>query len=132
MIRFVLAGGACSPDLECDAMSSRGVCRASPVGVDEKSSLKWMFSRLSLSRFMSYLPLLSFGPSAIVSGSAYLLTPPFGFGVPHYPCRLNDLICPLLTSAPRSDRLAPLTVSAATRSESPGVTSVTCQSPTLV
>jgi hypothetical protein len=33
---------------------------------------------LSLSRFMSYLPLLSFGPSAIVSGSAYLLTPPFG------------------------------------------------------
>jgi arylsulfatase len=27
---------------------------------------------------MSYLPLLSFGPSAIVSGSAYLLSPPFG------------------------------------------------------
>jgi len=27
---------------------------------------------------MSYLRLLSFGPSAIVSGSAYLLTPPFG------------------------------------------------------
>ena len=27
---------------------------------------------------MSYLPLLSFGPSTIVSGSAYLLTPPFG------------------------------------------------------
>ena len=27
----------------------------------------------SLSRFMSYLPLLSFGPSATVSGSAYLL-----------------------------------------------------------
>jgi hypothetical protein len=24
------------------------------------------------------LPLLSFGPSAIVSGSAYLLSPPFG------------------------------------------------------
>ena len=37
-----------------------------------------MFSRLSLSRFMSYLPLLSFGPSVIVHGSAYLLTPPFG------------------------------------------------------
>jgi hypothetical protein len=34
--------------------------------------------RLSLSRFMSYLPLLSFRPSAIVSGSAYLLSPPFG------------------------------------------------------
>jgi len=27
---------------------------------------------------MSYLPLLSFGPSAPVPGSAYLLTPPFG------------------------------------------------------
>ncbi len=58
-------------------MSSRPACRASPVGADEKSSLNWMFSRLSLSRFMSYLPLLSFGPSAIVSGSAYLLAPPF-------------------------------------------------------
>jgi len=59
-------------------MSSRPACRASPVGVDEKSSLDWMFSRLSLSRFTSYLPLFSFGPSAIVSGSAYPLTPPFG------------------------------------------------------
>ena len=64
-------------------MSSRHACRASPVGVDEKSSLNSMFSRLSLSKFMSYLPLLSFGPSALVSGSAYLLTPPFGDGVPH-------------------------------------------------
>jgi hypothetical protein len=27
---------------------------------------------------MSYVPLLSFGPSAIVSGSAYPLAPPFG------------------------------------------------------
>src|SRR5216684_148557 len=43
------------------------------VGADEKSSLNWMFSRLSLSRFMSYLPLLSFGPSVTVPGSAYLL-----------------------------------------------------------
>ena len=33
---------------------------ASPVGAVEKSSLNWMFSRLSLS-VMSYLPLLSFG-----------------------------------------------------------------------
>jgi hypothetical protein len=33
-----------------------------------------MFSRLSLSIFMSYLPLLSFGPSVTVPGSAYLLT----------------------------------------------------------
>jgi hypothetical protein len=29
------------------------------------------------------LPRLLFGPSALVSGSAYPLTPPFGFGVPH-------------------------------------------------
>ena len=58
-------------------MSSRLACRASPVGADEKSSLNWI-SRLSLSRFMSYLPLLSFRPSAIVSGSAYLLSPSFG------------------------------------------------------
>jgi len=27
---------------------------------------------------MSYLPLLSFGPSVTVPDSAYLLTPPFG------------------------------------------------------
>jgi len=54
------------------------VCRASPVDVGEKSSLNWMFSRLSLSRFMSYLPLLSFGPSVTAPGSAYLLSPPFG------------------------------------------------------
>src|SRR5262245_34452943 len=66
-----------------DSMSSLPACRASPVGADGKSSLIWNFSRLSLSRFMSYLPLLSFGPSATVPGSAYLLTPPFGDGVPH-------------------------------------------------
>src|SRR6266480_8008024 len=79
----VSAGRSGSFTAESDSMSSRPACRASPVGADEKSSLNWIFSRLSLSRFMSYLPLLSFGPSAIVSGSAYLLTPPFGDGVPH-------------------------------------------------
>ena len=76
VIRIVLAGR--SGSFPTDSMSSRPACRASPVGVDEKSSPNWMFSRLSLSRFMSYLPLLSFGPSATVPGSAYLLTPPFG------------------------------------------------------
>ena len=74
----VLAGRSGSLLTEGDSMSSRPACRASPVGADEKSSLNWMFSRLSLSRFMSYLPLLSFGPSVTVPGSAYLLTPPFG------------------------------------------------------
>ena len=59
-------------------MFSRPACRASPVGADGKSSLNWIFSRLSLPRFMSYLPLLLFGPSVPVPGSAYLLTPPFG------------------------------------------------------
>ena len=78
MIRFVLAGCSGSCVAESDSMSSRSACRASPVGADEKSSLDWMFSRLSLSRCMSYLPLLSFGPSATVPGSACLLTPPFG------------------------------------------------------
>ena len=58
-------------------MSSRSACRASPVGGVEKSSLNWIFSRLSLSRFMSYLPLLSFGPSVLVSGSAYLVCSTF-------------------------------------------------------
>ena len=82
-IRLVSAGRSGSCAAESDSMSSRPACRASPVGVDEKSSLNWMFSRLSLSRFMSYLPLLSFGPSATVPGAAYLLPPPFGDGVPH-------------------------------------------------
>src|SRR6267142_2277272 len=99
-------------------------CRASPVGADEKSSLNWIFSRLSLSRFMSYLPLLSFGPSAIVSGSAYLLTPPFG-----EPCRRHDPLCPLLTSALRSDRLTAPSVAEATQSRSPGVSSVAFRAP---
>jgi hypothetical protein len=78
MIRRVSAGRSGSFAAESDSMSSRPACRASPVGADEKSRLNWMFSRLSLSRFVSYLPLLSFRPSAIVSGSAYLLSPPFG------------------------------------------------------
>ena len=78
MIRRVSAGRSGSFAAKSDSMSSPPACRASPVGADEKSSLNWMFSRLSLSRFMSYLPLLSFRPSAIVSGSAYLLSPPFG------------------------------------------------------
>ena len=77
MIRLVLAGRSGSLTAESDSLSFRPACRASPVGADRKSSLNWMFSRLSLSRFLSYLPLLSFGPSVTVPGSAYLLTPPF-------------------------------------------------------
>src|SRR5260370_16481333 len=72
---------------------------------------------------MSYVPLLSFGPSAIVAGSAYLLRPPLGDGVPRQPCRRHDLIRPLLTSAPRSECLAAFSVAEATRGRSPGVSS---------
>jgi hypothetical protein len=68
MMRLVLAGRSGSLIVESDSMSSHPAWRASPVGTDEKSSLNWMFSRLSLSRFMSYLPLLSFGPSVPVPG----------------------------------------------------------------
>ena len=50
-IQLVSAGRSGSCAAESDSMSSRPACRASPVGVDEKSSLNWMFSRLSLSRF---------------------------------------------------------------------------------
>ena len=57
--------------------------QASPARMEEKSSSVWIFRCLSLLRSMSYLPLLSFGPSVTVSGLAYLLTPPFGIGVPH-------------------------------------------------
>src|SRR6516225_6757192 len=45
---------------------------------DEKSSPNWMFSRLSLSRFMSYLPLLSFGPSATRCRLSLSVDSPFG------------------------------------------------------
>ena len=31
-----------------------------------------------------------------------LFAPPFGIGVPHYPRRLHNLLCPLLTSTARS------------------------------
>src|SRR5258708_22132222 len=82
-----------------------------------------MFCCMSLLRLMSYLPLLSFGPSTIVSGSAYLLTPSFDLGVPHYPCRRHGLICPMLTSALRSDCLATASVAETTQSRSPGVSS---------
>src|SRR2546423_12387390 len=78
MVGGVLVGSWGSLTADGDSMSSRPACRASPVGADEKSSLNWRFSRLSPSRFMSYLPLLSFGPSATVPGSAYRLPPPFG------------------------------------------------------
>jgi hypothetical protein len=78
-----LAGLSVSWAVNCDSVSSLPVPQASPARMEEKSSSVWIFRCLSLLRSMSYLPLLSFGPSVTVSGLAYLLTPPFGIGVPH-------------------------------------------------
>src|SRR5712691_8164768 len=76
--RFVLAGRSGPCTAGNDSGSSRFASRASPAGEDGKCSSPWVFGRLSFLRFMSYWPLLSFGPSAIVPGLAYPLTPPFG------------------------------------------------------
>src|SRR5215472_15840889 len=77
--RFVLAGLSVACTARRDSTASVPAFRASPVGAERKSSFSWTFCRLSLLRFMSYSPLLSFGPSATVPGSAYPLTPPFGY-----------------------------------------------------
>src|ERR1039457_6457444 len=44
-----------------DSDSPLTALRVSPVGEEEKSRLLWAFCRMSLLRFMSYLPFLSFG-----------------------------------------------------------------------
>ena len=70
MMRLVLAGRSGSLIVESDLMSSPyPAWRASPVGTDEKSSLNWMFSRLSPSSYpCPTCLLLSFGPSVPVPG----------------------------------------------------------------
>ena len=57
----------------------------------------------------------------------------FRIGVPHEPCRRQDLLCPLLTSAPRSACLSASSAAYAARSRSPGVSSAAfrAQSPDL-
>src|SRR5215468_9659902 len=47
-----------------------------------------------------------FGPSLTVPGLAYLFLRLSACGVPQYPRRLRDLLCPLLTSAVRSGGIA--------------------------
>src|SRR5215472_1608767 len=47
-----------------------------------------------------------FGPSITVPGLAYLFLRLSAYGVPQYPRRLRDLICPLLTSTTRSGGIA--------------------------
>src|SRR5262249_12553495 len=74
-----------------------------PVGEARQS---WVFGRCPLMRFESYLPLPivpAFDQRSLLSLSVAL---PFGFGVPHEPCRLPGLLCLLLTSAGRSEGLA--------------------------
>jgi hypothetical protein len=71
--RFVLAGLSDTFTVWDDSVSFLPALRVSPTGPEEKSSSLWMFCRASSLRFLPYLPLLSFGPSAIVPGSAYLL-----------------------------------------------------------
>src|SRR6266700_1578091 len=77
--RFVLAGLSMACTAWGDSTSSLPAFWASPIGVEQKTSFSWTFCRVSLLRFMSYSPLRSFGPSATVPGSAYPLTPPFGY-----------------------------------------------------
>ena len=130
----MLAGfsGACLA--ENDSVSSPPAARASPVGVELKSRFFWVsFCRMSFLRCMSYSPLLSFGPSILVPGSAYLFLHLSVFGVPQYPCRRQDLLCPMLTSALRSGCLSTSSVTGATQDSSPGVSSTAfrAQSPDL-
>jgi len=91
------------------------------------------FCRMSLLRCMSYSPLLSFGPSVLVPGSAYLFLPLSVFGVPQYPYRRQDLLCLMLTSALRSECLSTPAVPEVTQDRSPGVSSTAfrAQSPDL-
>src|SRR5260370_4306369 len=94
----------------------------------------WVFfCRMSSLRCMSYSPLLSFGPSVLVPGSAYLFLHLSVFGVPQYPCRRQDLLCPMLTSVLPSECLSTPSVTEVTQDSSPGVSSTTfpAQSPHL-
>src|SRR4051795_6059853 len=75
--RFVIAGLSVSWAAKGDSVSSLPGPQASPAREEEKSSSSWICCRLSLLRSMSYLPLLSFGPSVTVSGLTYLLSPSF-------------------------------------------------------
>ena len=90
-----LAGLSVSWAVNCDSVSSLPVPQASPARMEEKSSSVWIFRCLSLLRSMSYLPLLSFGPSVTVSGLA---------------CRVEDW-----RGAPKSPFPAPATSNRACR-----------------
>src|ERR1700688_3399288 len=72
-------------------------------------------------------------PSILVPGSVYLFLHLSVFGVPQYPCRRQDLLCPMLTSVLRSECLSTPSVTEVTQDSSPGVSSTAfrAQSPDL-
>ena len=74
---------------------------ASPVGASMKANSSWVFCRdPSMSRGPTGRS-PPFGPSTIVSGSAYLFAPPFGVWSASRALPTACLLCPLLTSAHR-------------------------------
>src|SRR4249920_2270846 len=103
--------------------------KASPSPAGSKATGQWIFCRFP---FMSRrsLPLQSFGPSTTVSGSAYLL-----LRLPALECLTSlancvALLCPLLTSAPRSSRLAaPSVLNLEQRRRSPQVSPIAFPAP---
>src|SRR5262249_772454 len=98
---------------------------ASPRPFGTKASEYWIFCRVPLMSCQSYLPLSivwAFGPRFRLDLS---VAPPFSLGVPPEPCRQLDLICPLLTSAPRSDDLTVASVACGRHeTDLPGVSSI--------
>src|SRR6516225_3265251 len=97
----------------------------SPRSTGSKASTYWICCRFPLMSRQAYLSLAivrAFGHRFRLGLS---VAPPFGFGVPHSPCRRLRLLRPLLTSAARSDDLSAFSVAAmATRGRSPGVSSI--------
>src|SRR5205823_13707851 len=77
----------------------------SPRSTGSRASEYWIFCRSPLMSRQSYLPL----PIVRAFGHRFRLglsvAPPFGFGVPHQPCRRHGLLCRLLTPALRSGHL---------------------------
>jgi hypothetical protein len=92
-------GPLIAPD---DSVSSLPASRASPVSAEEKSRSSRVFCRLSSGKPMPTGRSFSFGPSAIVAGSAYLCS-----AFRHSECftdlgKLSRLLCTLAESTLRT------------------------------
>src|SRR5207248_5770773 len=78
------------------------------VGKASTSCSGRFFCRCPLMSRAAYLPFPLFPLRGTVwafehrSRPGLSVAPPFGIGVPHEPCRRQDLLCPLLTSATQS------------------------------